>query len=253
MRSICIYFVLLSTLSTFGQTTLKGYITQYEHGDEVVECKIYNRTIEYSIDDQEVRKEWLVPLSTNNDIQDQRLRYKTLLKESNLFLTGEFSDLGNAVYSAFYNNTEGKEYLIENGDTSFIFKTSFLENSKVSTRECEAGCNYKHVYNYDGNLEYTMMTIYDSGDTLFSVFELDQEGREIYTKMNMTSLTEETYDYIKVSYKDNVRMKITEYGNTSHDRLEVVTIFNNKHGHTVYETIEYINGDDKIRWVIDYE
>lgn len=255
MKHRFIYTLFTLTLVNLGisQTTLKGYITQYEHGDSVIDCKIYQSTMVFNKEGKEIRKEWLLPLSTKEDRNEADLAYHVLMEESDLMITGLFEQLDRPDYSTGYDPSNNLEYLIENGDTTLALKTLFTDNKKVDKRGCVSGCDFIQQYKYNGDLGYSMYTVYDSGDTLFSVFEIDDEGREIYSKINMNSIDQKDYEYIKVDFKDNIRMEIREHGNTSSSNKTVTTIFYSKSGLPIYETIEYYADQDKIRWVIEYE
>lgn len=248
-------FILVSFVFnlTYSQNRLKGYITQYEHGDSVINCKVYHSTVVYDQEGKETRREWLMPLSFKDERKNEALMYRVMLDGSGIPITGLFEQLENTEYLTSYNQSNNKEYLIENQDTSIVFETLFGEENKAVKRTCLYGCDYSQQYTYNDDLGYTMSTIYNSGDTLFSVFEIDDEGREIYSKINMNSIDQKDFEYIKVDYKDNIRMEIREHGNTDSLNKTVTTIFYAKSGFPIYETIEYYQGDDKIRWVIEYE
>jgi hypothetical protein len=234
-----------------AQTTLKGYVTQYEHGDTVVNCKIYNRTLVLNKKGEEIHKEWK-PYSHTEDEQ-ALTHFTTVIGESDNYINGWEQDGQTKSFTYIHDTLNSRYYIIEDQDTNMVYQTTYDAEKRLIRKECINGCNYRHDFSYANPVADTLVSVMSDGRKSYSIYEFDSQRRPVLYKFNMESPQDEHYSYTKIKYKDQVRMQVTEHGSTNGLTKEVITTFKDKKGNLVYETFEIFVGDDKRRWVIEYE
>ncbi len=252
LKHILLACGLLVTWAGISQTTLKGYITQYEHGDSVIDCKVYNRTLVLNENGEEIKKEWL-SLSYEEPEADPTVHFTFKIKESDNYVNGWENTTAMQSFGYIHDTLNHRYYILDNEDTSMVYETVYDDQQRMIEQKCLFGCTYTNYYSYANPLVDTLITVWENGKKDYTIYEYDEDGRPLLTKLGLKALDDDTYSYVKVKYKDQVGMTIEEYGNTASDHKEVVTKFKDKKGLPVYETYEYYQGEDKVRWVIEYE
>lgn len=243
--------LLLGYCQLTAQTTLKGFITQYEHGDTVISCKVFNTILILDENKEELYKEWK-PFTTKKDVTDPLIKFRTNHIGSNDHDNGWMQNEQTSIVVYHYDTTGQRNYIIEDKDTTMTFKATYDDNGYLVREECLEGCNYSNDFFYNKD-NLTKIRSNFVNDTSYTVYEYDEEDRIILVKMDLDYLDDIEYGYIKTSFKDQVRMKVEELGYVGSSDKEVITTFYSKAGTPVYETYEIYEGDDKIRWVMEYE
>ncbi|CAG5082121.1 hypothetical protein CRYO30217_01813 [Parvicella tangerina] len=236
-----------------AQTTLKGYITQYEHGDTIIDCKVYNKTLVFDKGGREVHSEWLPPSHQRSEKVMVKKHFMTVLDGSHNYTTGWTRGDEESTYTYIHDTLNKRYHVIEGTDTAETFITTYDKNKRLISKKCLDGCHFTIEVSYANPLADTIITTLSDGEKQYTITEFDEDHRRIYSKYHLDGPDDKTYLYTKFKYKDQVNMVEIEHGETGTDHKEVNTIFSNKKGFPVYETLEIYEGEDKVRWVIQYE
>ena len=124
----------------------------------------------------------------------------------------------------------------------------------IVEKNCLVGCKEKIIigYNQHGDKD-TVLTIWDKGDTTYSIYIYDEKNRIILYKDYLDELSDTAYLCIESKYDDVHLIRTDTYGgaNVINDKQIIITYYNPEKIPIKKEIIEIQDGK-KERWIIDY-
>ncbi len=252
MRKVILILVLsIYSLNLYGQTTsVEGFLKQYKIGDSLVEMNEYFSTEIYDAKGEQIfeQKRSLDPESEID------CKFSFFIENSNNVIKGWTSDGDSSIYQYIKDTINNRNYIISNQDTAFIYETQYDENKNLTSEKCIHGCKYFRLYSITNfNKVDTIFTIWEDGDTTFTIYIYDLKERIILYKDFLRNPSDTVYPYISYVYNDIDNIRIEEYGNTgSPENVEIITIKYDKNRIPIYKTIEYHNESKYTYWRIEY-
>ena len=124
-----IYFILLILLysnSSIGQNIeLMGYLTYFENNDSSATLKEYHSKLILNEDKEEIYKEW-IPFFLNSGPE---IRFNFKIGGTDNICKGFVYGKDSTIYKYIHDTLSHKRYIIENEDTSFVYRTKYDEKN----------------------------------------------------------------------------------------------------------------------------
>jgi hypothetical protein len=248
MKVLLITFISLIGNIVNGQTTVHGFCTYYESKDTSSVMERYFSTEVYN-DVGENVYEKIFPLGNPDSMYN--IDYN--IGNTNDYIHESVIGTDTARYYYIHDTTNLRSYIIVGTDTSMIYKTTY-QNKLMSKSECIYGCEYREEFNHNSfGSEDTVMTIWNKGDTTYSIRVYDDQNRQVLSKHYLKSPDEIPSEQFRSIYDDSLHTQTDIYetpGWEEDGSIEITHFDKNKipvkkeiniltHGVNEYWLIEY--------------
>lgn len=192
---------------SMSQTTVHGYCTYYETKDSTAKMNRYFSTEVISQDGKSIYKK-VFPLG--NPDSEYRIDYN--IGNSNNYIHESVIGTDTARYYYIHDTINERSYMVTGEDTTFIYRTKY-ENKLMVESICLYGCTYRDVIGHNSyGSEDTVLTIWEHGDTSYTIRVYDDKNRQIMFKSFLDSPEEVGSMAVKTVYNDSLNTKTDYYG-----------------------------------------
>ncbi|TNE53838.1 MAG: hypothetical protein EP338_09935 [Bacteroidetes bacterium] len=209
MERRIIIIVLLTFIGLFAQsqTTIHGYCKYYESEDSTATMNRYFSTEILNDHGKTIYKKTF-PLG--NPDSEYRIEYN--IGNSNNRIYESVIGTDTARYYYIHDTVSKLSYIIAGDDTTFIFKTKY-ENNLMVESICLYGCTYRDLIGHNAfGAEDTVLTIWEKGDTSYSIRVYDEKNRQILFKSFLDSPQDISSMVVKTEYNDSLNTRAEYYG-----------------------------------------
>lgn len=249
MKFIIGILVFFTCTIGLGQTTIHGYITYYESEDTSASMNKHYSDEVYNDLGERIYERFNVLNDQNKEVQ---ISY--FIGNTNNYVHELIIDSDTARYYYIDDTLNLKDYIISGTDTSMIYETEYQNELKIRST-CVSGCDYTDVYHYNSHGQVdTMLTIWQKGDTSYTIREYDEKNRQILFKNFLKYPNQKPSSQLRIVYDDslNTRTEIHETSGWEKDKGITIYYLDDKNIPIKKEIIIISNGK-KEQWLIEYQ